>query len=446
MIALPKHIKEIIDRLISSGFKAYAAGGSVRDSLMGIKPHDWDIATSASPKMVKESFPGGRFVDTGIKHGTVTLICDEGPVEITTFRIDGVYSDHRRPDAVEFSGDIKEDLSRRDFTVNAMAYNDGEGLVDIFGGQSDLKNKIIKCVGDPDKRFSEDALRILRALRFSSVLGFNIEKNTSDSVIKNAELLSKIAIERIDGELIKLLTGENVFDVLIKYKSVMGVIIPELKPTFDFPQYGEKHCYDVYGHICRTVSNIESDPILRLTMLLHDIGKPLTHKIDENGDSTFKNHAAAGGEIAKTILKRMRFSKEYINTVSFLVSVHDKKVPKTRVQVKEYIRDLGEENFIRLLKIRKADRGALSEPFRDISDSLNFAYSEFLDIKKNNEPVCLKQLAVKGSDLKKIVPQEKTGDALNALLGIVIKNPELNNKKDLLNIACDLASSSGETK
>lgn len=433
-INIPSDVSAVLNLLTENGHKAYIVGGCLRDSLMGKKPHDWDVATSAEPGETKEAFSAFRTVDTGIKHGTVLVISGKTPVEVTSFRIDGEYSDNRRPDSVVFSKSIEEDLARRDFTVNAMAYHPDEGLIDIFGGRDDIENKIIRCVGNAGDRFNEDALRILRALRFSSVLSFDIEEKTAEAVLENERLLNRIAAERIDAELVKLLCGDNVFDVLMKYRSVFGVFMPELKLEFDFKQYGAKHAYDVWEHTAHTVASIENDPLLRLTMLLHDTGKPATHEISETGASVFKNHAAVGGVIAENILTRLKFSREYINTVSYLVSVHDKKVPETRTAVKEYIRDLGEENFIRLMKIRRADRGALSEDYRDISDKLIFAYEQFDEIITSDEPCTLRQLAVKGGDVKKFVNDSEIGGALDFLLDEVIKDPSKNKKRTLLAI------------
>lgn len=434
MINIPKDVETVIDILTKNGNKAYIVGGCVRDSIMGREPNDWDVTTDASPDIIKNLFSSFRTVDTGIEHGTVLIVSGRTPVETTTFRIDGAYKDNRHPETVTFTTDIEADLARRDFTINAMAYNHKEGIIDPFGGINDIENKIIRCVGDPDKRFNEDGLRIMRAIRFASVLGFQIEENTATSIIKNENLLSGIASERINSELMKLLCGDNVFDILTKFRSVIGVFIPELKLEFDFRQHGKKHAYDVWMHTVHTVNNIEPNPVLRLTMLLHDTGKIATHMLDENGNSTFKNHAAVGGVIAENILRRLKFSKDYINTVSYLVSVHDKEVPETRIQVKEYIRELGEKNFIRLMKIRRADKSALSKEYRDISEKLIFAYSTFDDVMNNDEPYCLKQLAVNGKDLKKRVPDTEIGDTLNYLLETVIKYPEKNNKKELLEL------------
>lgn len=434
MIKIPNDVKTVMDVLTNNGYKAYVVGGCVRDSIMGRTPNDWDVTTDAAPEQIKELFSDFKTVDTGIKHGTVLIVSGKTPVETTTFRLDGEYSDNRHPDKVTFTKNVCEDLSRRDFTINAMAYNETDGIVDPFDGRSDIENKIIRCVGDADTRFNEDALRIMRAVRFASVLDFSIEEKTAESIIKNENLLSGIAYERITAELVKLLCGDNVFNVLSEFRSVIGVFIPELKLEFDFKQYGKKHGYDVWMHTVHAVNNIENDPILRLTMLLHDTGKIATHALDENGNSTFKNHAAVGGVIAENILKRLKFSKEYINTVSFLVSIHDKEVPATRTEVKEYIRDLGEENFIRLMKIRRADKSGLAKGFRDITDKLLFAYSTFDEVMNNNEPYSLSQLAVNGNDIKKYVPANEIGDTLKSLLETVIENPEKNNKQTLLEI------------
>ena len=435
MIKIPNDVKTVMDILTTAGHKAYVVGGCVRDSIMGREPNDWDVTTDADPEQIQELFASFRTVDTGIKHGTILIISGKTPVETTTFRIDGEYSDNRHPDKVTFTKNIIDDLARRDFTVNAMAYNETDGLIDPFDGQNDIRNKIIRCVGDADTRFNEDALRIMRAIRFSSVLDFSIEEKTTESIIRNENLLSGIACERITTELLKLLCGNNVFNVLSEFRSVIGVFIPELKLEFDFKQYGKKHGYDVWMHTVHTVNNIENDPILRLTMLLHDTGKIATHAVDENNNSTFKNHAAVGGVIAENILRRLKFSKEYINTVSFLVSIHDKEVPETRVQVKEYIRDLGEENFIRLMKIRRADKSGLSKNFRDITDKLIFAYSTFDDVMNKNEPYSIQQLAVNGNDIKKYVSGSEIKNVLNHLLETVINEPAKNNKETLIELA-----------
>lgn len=432
MFPIPGPVMTVLNQLNENGFRAYVVGGCVRDTLMGKEPHDWDVTTDAKPDAIKELFADFRTVDIGIKHGTVMVLSSGMPIEITTFRVDGAYSDNRHPDKVAFTDRLEDDLSRRDFTVNAMAYHPEEGLIDPFGGEDDLKSKTIRCVGNPDTRFHEDALRILRALRFASTLNFSIDPETAQSILQDENLLNNIAKERISAELVKMLCGGNIFEILMRFRSVFAVFMPELALEFDFAQHGKKHDYDVWEHTAHTVDNIEADPILRLTMLLHDTGKPATHQLDADGNSTFKNHAAVGGVIAENVLRRLRFKNDTISTVSFLVSVHDKEVPETRIRVKEYIRDLGEENFIRLMKIRRADKSALSKDYRDISEKLIFAYSAFDDVLNKGEPCTLRQLAVKGNDLKPCVPENEIGGALNDLLEIVIRDPEKNKKQTLL--------------
>lgn len=434
-IKLPQNVSFIISQLQGAGFEAFAVGGAVRDSVMGITPGDWDITTSAFPEETKSVFKDYRIIDTGIKHGTVTLLIDSTPYEITTFRIDGEYNDNRHPDGVTFTRSLEEDLKRRDFTVNALAYNDKTGLTDLFNGQNDIYNSIIKTVGDPDKRFNEDGLRIMRALRFSSVLGFEIEEKTKQSIHKNRELLKNISVERISAELTKLVCGKNVFNVLMEYSDVLSVVIPEIAPAVDFKQYGKKHAYDVWEHICHTVDTIPDDKILRLTMFLHDLGKVPTHKLNEKGDSTFKNHAAVGGEMAKDILTRLRFDKKTVNRVSFLVSCHDFEPCESKIELKKHLKTKTPEDIRTLLIIKKSDRGALSEDYRDISEATAKNLLWLKEIEENNECCTISQLAVTGNDLiKKGIEGQEVGNTLNMLLDAVIEGKEENKKSDLLTL------------
>ena len=269
-LTLPKNVEFIINRLENAGFEAFCVGGAVRDSVMNITPGDWDITTSALPEETKAIFGDFKTIDTGIKHGTITIIMDKKPYEVTTFRIDGEYNDNRHPENVLFTRNLKDDLSRRDFTINALAYNKKTGLADLFGGQADIYNSIIRTVGEPEKRFKEDGLRIMRALRFSAVLGFDIEENTKKAIHKNKDLLKNISAERLSAELIKLICGKNAFKILMEFPDVFSVFIPEIAPAVNFRQYGKKHAYDVWEHICHTVETIPAEKDLRLTMLLHD--------------------------------------------------------------------------------------------------------------------------------------------------------------------------------
>ncbi len=433
IISIPNNVKIILERLKNAGFEAFCVGGAVRDSIMGLIPGDWDITTSALPEETKELFKDFKTVDTGLKHGTLTVIIDKLPYEVTTYRIDGEYDDNRHPKNVTFTSKIGDDLARRDFTVNALAYNEDAGLVDLYGGQDDIYNSIIKTVGDADTRFQEDGLRIMRALRFSATLGFEIEEETKKAIHKNKDLLKNISAERITVELTKLLCGKNAFNILMEYPDVLSVFIPEIAPAVKFTQYGKKHAYDVWEHICHTVDTIPQDRILRLTMLLHDLGKVSTHKLNEKGDSTFKNHATVGGEMAKEILTRLKFDKKTINRVSFLVGCHDFEPPESKTELKKHLKTKTPEDIRTLLVIKKSDRGALSESYRDIREGTAQTLGWLKEIEDNNECCAISQLAVNGKDLEKNgLKGEEIGNALNFLLDAVIENKAKNTKTDLL--------------
>ena len=432
-IKIPDKAKTIITLLQNAGFEAFCVGGAVRDSVMGLTPTDWDITTSASPEDTIRIFKDYKTVDTGLKHGTLTVIIDKTPFEVTTYRVDGDYTDNRHPENVQFTKSLKDDLSRRDFTVNALAYNDTVGLVDLYGGQEDICNGIIKTVGNPSARFQEDGLRIMRALRFASVLGFTIEPETAKAIHEKKDLLKNISVERLSVELTKLVCGKNAFNILTEYWDVLSVFIPEIKSAAGFKQYGKKHAYDVWEHICHTVDTIPQDKTLRLTMLLHDLGKVPTHKLDENGNSTFKNHAAVGGEMAYEILTRLRFDKKTITRVSFLVSNHDFEPPLSKTDLKKHLKSKTAEDIKTLLIIKKSDRGALSESYRDISKETEQCLNWLEEIESNNECCKISQLAITGDDLKKQGLQgEEIGKALDLLLDAVIDGKLENTKTDLL--------------
>ncbi len=430
---IPSKAKTIITLLENAGFEAFCVGGAVRDSIMGLNPTDWDITTSASPEDTVMVFKDYKTVDTGLKHGTLTVVIDKTPFEVTTYRVDGDYNDNRHPENVHFTKKLSDDLSRRDFTVNALAYNDKTGLVDLYGGQEDIYNSIIKTVGNPSARFQEDGLRIMRALRFASVLGFTIESETAKAIHDNKDLLKNISAERLAVELSKLVCGKNAFNVLTEYWDVLSVFIPEIKSAVGFKQYGKKHAYDVWEHICHTVDTIPQDKILRLTMLLHDLGKIPTHKLDENGNSTFKNHATIGGDMAREILTRLRFDKKTINRVSFLVANHDFEPPLSKTDLKKHLKNKTVDDIKTLLTIKKSDRGALSESYRDISKESEQCLKWLDEIEKNNECCKIAQLAITGDDLKKKgLKGEDIGKALDTLLDAVIEGKLQNKKEDLL--------------
>lgn len=431
---IEKFAEKAIEILEKRGFEGYVVGGCVRDLLMGKAPHDWDICTNANPQEIVSIFSEYKVIETGVKHGTVTVIIDRISLEITTFRIDGEYSDNRRPDGVKFVSDIKEDLARRDFTINAMAYSNKTGLIDCFGGQADLGEKLIKCVGNPDTRFHEDALRVLRALRFSSQLSFEIEKETFDSILKNKELLKNISAERIASELNKLLLGDNVFEVLQKYREVIAVFIPEFTACFDFKQFTKHHCYSVYDHIIKSVECVEKDLILRLTMFFHDIAKPQCFVEDKIDGGNFKGHQLPSAEMAEKVLKRLKYDNETIHSVVLLIKEHDNRYPAERKVIKSYLRKFSKEFFENQLKVRRADTLAQSLYMREEKIAqLDSILAIGADIIKENECFKLEDLAVKGKDLIAIgIPQgEKLGRVLNQLLSLVISG-ELKNEKEIL--------------
>ena len=432
-IKMPSAVSEIIKKLEESGYEAYAVGGCIRDSIMGKEPDDWDICTSALPEETLSCLGKENIIKNGLKHGTVTIRVDEENYEITTFRTDGEYVDNRHPESVTFVRDLKEDLSRRDFTINALAYSEQRGLQDHFNGVSDIENKIIRCVGSPDKRFGEDALRILRALRFSSVLGFDIEKNTAKSIHKNAYLLMNISKERIMSELIKILEGKNVEAVLIGYSDVIGEIVPEIKPTIGFCQHNPHHLYDVWTHTVKVVSGVKSEKELRLAALFHDIGKPAKFTVDENGTGHFHGHPELSADIAERVLKRLKSDNKTIENVCKMIKLHDVR-PFVRKSIRRLMAKSGMELFPKLLELKRADAKAQSRDY--IEETLK--YIDFLEEMYNkecqeNNDFTLKMLEINGNDLKNIGIENgrEIGYCLNELLMKVI-DEEIDNKKEAL--------------
>ena len=335
-IKIPNGARYIIQALQDNGYEAYVVGGCVRDSLLGLQPKDWDICTSATPEQVKDILPN-RTIDTGLKHGTITVVTDDGHYEVTTYRVDGNYSDNRHPDKVTFVTHLSDDLARRDFTINAMAYNNVDGLVDEFGGTDDIASKQISCVGDSDDRFNEDALRILRAMRFASVYGFSIRQDTKESIHRNKDKLSNIAYERIQTELIKILCGENVLPILLDFSDVISQIIPEIKPCVGFDQNNKYHQYTIYDHIAHAVSNYRGKDIsVKVALLLHDTGKPLCYTEDHNGGH-FHGHAVSGRDLAEVVLNRLKFDNKTKTEVLELVLYHDSVIEPTIKTVKRWL-------------------------------------------------------------------------------------------------------------
>lgn len=435
MINIPCGANKIIKILNNNGYEAFLAGGCVRDSLMGQAPHDYDICTNATPgEVYNYIWDTFKIVETGIDHGTVTVITPDGNYEVTTYRIDGTYSDGRRPDSVEFASDLRLDMSRRDFTINAMAYNHDVGLCDFFGGQADLANKTITCVGNPEDRFQEDALRILRALRFASVLDFEIEERTSLAIHAMRERLHLVSAERITVELIKLLQGQNACRVLIEYSDVIAEIIPELAPCIGFDQNNKYHQYTVYDHIAHAVGNYKgSDHVINLALLLHDIGKPNVYFENETGGH-FYGHGEISYELAKVALSRLRLSTKDTEDILVLVRYHDAVMEPTRRVVKRWMNRIGVEQVDRLLDIRIADIRAHTEGTQQ-SRIVRWSglCDAFDEIKAGMQCFSLKDLAVNGRDIMGLGVQEGklVGDILKTLLNQVI-DEELPNEYDVL--------------
>lgn len=440
---MPKNVDTAINLLQSAGFEAYAVGGCVRDSLLGKTPNDWDITTSAKPENMKSVFADFHCIDTGIKHGTVTVVIDGEPLEITTFRLDGEYEDNRHPKSVTFTSDLGADLGRRDFTVNAMAYSKKTGTVDLFGGQNDLKNKIIRCVGDPDRRFNEDALRILRALRFASALDFEIEEKTAQSLLKNRALLGNISEERIAKELLKLVCGKGAKRILTDFAPVLFEILPELQPMYKNSHDNPHHCYDIYEHTLIAVESIDPEPTLRFAMLLHDCGKPAVKKFDENGVAHFYGHQRISAEISAQILARLKVSNKFRDEILFLVSNHDRwELYENTEKMPRYLSKFGLDGVLNLLKVMRADVLAQSPEYRYRLDQIADAEETAKNLAAQKPCLSLSELQINGRTLMDIgIPQgRKLGAVLAQLLDEVIDGVTKNTQEALTTRAREIYS------
>lgn len=433
-IEIPKNAKMILDTMHEAGYEAYIVGGCVRDAILGKEPSDWDITTNALPEQVKKLFR--RTVDTGIEHGTVTVMAGKEGYEVTTYRIDGKYEDSRHPSEVTFTRDLVEDMRRRDFTINAMAYNEEEGLVDRFGGIDDLKSRIIRCVGDPAERFSEDALRIMRAVRFAAQLDYDIEEKTVEAIRELSPTLTKISAERIQTELVKLLTSDHPEKIALAYElGITSVVIPEFDRCMETEQQNIHHMYNVGQHTIVAMQNIRSDRLLRLTMLMHDLGKADTIRIDEDGVAHFKGHAQVSCEIAKKIMKRLKFDRDTMDRVCNLVRYHDDRYPPRPAAIRRAINRVGEKDFPLLFEIRYADTMAQSTYMRqeklDLIEKTRQIYQDIID---NGDCVSLKDLAVNGKDLIAlgVKPSRELGIILKSMLMDVLQDPSHNTKDYLL--------------
>lgn len=435
-IQLPQKVQYIIETIQAAGYEAYAVGGCIRDSILGKEPDDWDITTSAAPGAVKKMFR--RTIDTGIRHGTVTVMMDKESFEVTTYRIDGKYKDSRHPENVTFTAELREDLRRRDFTINAIAYNEQDGLIDIFGGIQDMKRGIIRCVGNAKERFREDALRMMRAVRFSAQLGYTIEEETKKAIKELAPTLQNISAERIQTELVKLLVSDHPDDIRTAYETgITAQILPEFDICMETPQNNPHHCYNVGEHILHTLSYVKPDKILRLGMLFHDIGKPQTFTVDEDGITHNHGHGAIGEEITVKILKRLKFDNDTVDKVRKLVRYHDRKIEPNAKSVRRAVNKIGEDIFPLLFAVKYADVMAQScyqkEKKLQELKTLQAIYDKIMERK---ECLGLKDLAVSGSDLiaAGMQPGREIGIMLHKLLEDVLDNPEHNQKEYLLSL------------
>lgn len=428
---LPKEVEFALKLLKTSGFEAYLVGGCVRDSILDIEQKDFDITTDAEPDQVLKVFQEYRVIETGLKHGTVTVLINSVPLEITTYREDGNYSDNRRPDQVKFIKSLKEDLARRDFTMNAIAYNPETGFVDYFGGVEDIRRKVIRAVGEPDKRFREDSLRILRGLRFASAFGFEIEAGTAQAMLDLKALLKNISAERIAAELMKTLSGINMKQVMTEFCEVYGEFIPELLPMAGFEQHSKYHIYDVYLHSIMVTQSIEKKPYFKLAALLHDIGKPNTLTIDEEGTGHFYGHADESVRITDDILTRLKFDNFTKERVLSLIQYHDSRIQESDKSVKRWLNRLSPEVFFDLLELKRADKLAQNPDLSDASEDVDAIRAMAERILSEKQCFTLKDLCIGGKDLIELGYEEgkKIGEILNLVLGMVIEG-ELDNDKE----------------
>ena len=436
-VEVPTPVNYIIQKLEKCGHEAYMVGGCVRDSVLGRKPHDYDICTSATPDEILKAFPDEEIIPTGLQHGTVTILINKEPFEVTTYRIDGDYSDNRRPDNVTFTKNLVEDLRRRDFTINAMAYNPKTGLIDPFNGMEDIKYKKIRCVGSAEDRFNEDALRILRAIRFEAQLGFAGFPETMFEIDRQYERLKNISVERINSEFCKIVASNQFCVELVLYPDVFSLFIPELKDMIGFQQDNPYHAYDVFDHTVHAIEKCESDDlIVRLAVFFHDFGKPHSYQDGEDGIRHFKGHGKVSSDITDTIMKRLRFDNETRNNVVELVYYHDATFEVGKKYVKRWLNKIGEKQFRRLLEVRKADiKGQKPDYEESRIEKINNIENILEEILSEKSCFSLKDLAVNGNDVKEVMKLKEGKDIgywLNEILKRVIDGELENNKDDLV--------------
>lgn len=431
---LPQPVRRAVALLRGAGYQGYLVGGGLRDLLRGFTPHDYDIASSAPPRLIRRIFQGCTVVETGLQYGTVTVVIDGMPLEITALRQDGAYRDGRRPQSVRPAASIEQDLRRRDFTINAMAYCPGRGLLDPCGGLRDLRCRCIRAVGDPVLRFQEDSLRILRALRFASVLGFSLDARTAQAVHDTRHTLRRVSQERITQEFTRLVCGVQAPQVLRQFADVAAVVVPELAPMFGFDQCTPYHIYDVWEHTLHVLENAPTDKITRLAALFHDIGKPDCFFIGRSGTGHFKGHAILGGAMTARIMRRMRYSNEVREQVCELVRWHDENIPPQDAVVRRWLGMLGEKQMGRLLDLQEAD--SLSKSQRSDTAFAQLLRGRMERILQNGDCCTLAQLAVNGRDLQKLgIAGPAVGATLRWLLAQVLQNPDSNERGCLLELA-----------
>ena len=430
---LPEAVLTAIGLLNNAGYEAFVVGGSVRNALLELPIYDYDMTTSATPEEMKEVFKNYKIIETGIKHGTLTIHINHLALEITTYRIESDYADHRHPNSVSFSRNLKDDLERRDFTINALAYHPNHGVIDYFNGIEDLNNHIIRAINDPMKRFDEDALRIMRALRFSSTLNFAIDSQTAKAIHESKELLTMISKERIHDELLKLLIGDNVYEILIEYPDILEIIIPELAPMVNCHHENPHHIYDIYTHSAHAVSNTPNDSLLRMAALLHDIGKPYVKAYDNFKIAHYQKHAEKSVELAGKILNRLKFSNKDIKIILTLITHHDEYMIPNRIQIKKVLALIGKELTYQLLELQIADNKAKSKLY-DRQKEYHEVRITLDDIIQKEECFSIKMLAINGNDVLSLgVKPTMITSILNTCLNEVIEEHIENTKESLIN-------------
>ena len=436
---IPKEAAYIIDTLTAAGYEAYCVGGCVRDLIMGIEANDFDITTSATCEEVKKCFPLDRIIETGIRHGTVTLLINNRPFEVTTYRIESTYSDNRHPDEVVFTRSLSEDLSRRDFTVNSIAFNETDGFVDLFGGREDIERKIIRAVGNPKMRFEEDSLRILRGIRFASTLGFEIESETKKAMLESRHLIKNISAERIFTELSKMLCGKNIKSILTGFAPVIGEIIPEINAMQGFDQHNFHHIYDVLTHTAVVVESTPPVLHLRLAALFHDISKPFCFSLDGDGVGHFYGHPSKSAEIAESRLSELRCDNKTKEAVIRLIRAHDSPIEESERIIKRRLASMGKELFFDLITLKRADTAGLAPEYAVRNahfDRLEAIANEMLE---KDTCFSLKHLAVNGRDMLTLgLKGKEIGTMLDRLLEEVIDGKVENDKQKLTDLAVTL--------